>query len=145
MPKLRREYYDLNHLPITCPKCEAPFQAAQPAPASQRASAVIETGAAAELVSLGEGGEDKTIPVMADDDVEIEADDDLVAEEEDRLTQDAERIRREKEEEDDQLTRDEAAERIRREQEEEEDAASRKKEDEDDWDDDELPDRAPPM
>ena len=81
-------FYDLNHVPITCPKCSTVFEAAVVAPrgrpdAARAATREVEAEAPetqeAEFVSLEEAdaeaqGKKKTAgaPIEADDDVEID-------------------------------------------------------------------------
>jgi uncharacterized protein (TIGR02300 family) len=82
-------FFDLNKVPITCPKCGTIFQAAQLSRAAQRASLAndddeeVETPVGAELVSLedADAGDDKIV-VVAEDDVEIEGGDETFLEEE---------------------------------------------------------------
>jgi uncharacterized protein (TIGR02300 family) len=81
-------FYDLNHAPITCPKCGTVFEAVVVAPrgrpdaaraAVREAEAVVPETQEAEFVSLEEAdaeaqGKKKTAgePVEGDDDVEID-------------------------------------------------------------------------
>lgn len=81
------KFFDLNRVPITCPKCGTIFHAAPLSRAARPAAADeedTEAMAAADLVSLedADAGEDKIVEAV-DDDVEIEvADDDTFLEEE---------------------------------------------------------------
>ena len=81
-------FYDLNHAPITCPKCGTVFEATVVAPrgrpdaaraASREVEAVVPETHEAEFVSLEEAdaeaqGKKKPAgePIEADDDVEID-------------------------------------------------------------------------
>ena len=81
-------FYDLNHAPITCPKCGTVFEATVVAPrgrpdaaraTSREVEAVVPETHEAEFVSLEEAdaeaqGKKKAVgePIEADDDVEID-------------------------------------------------------------------------
>ena len=81
-------FYDLNHAPITCPKCGTVFEATVVAPrgrpdaaraTSREVEAVVPETHEAEFVSLEEAdaeaqGKKKPVgePIEADDDVEID-------------------------------------------------------------------------
>jgi uncharacterized protein (TIGR02300 family) len=81
------KFYDLNHAPITCPKCGAAFEAAVVAPRGRPDAArvtrevepVVPETQEAEFVSLEEAdaeaqGKKKpaTAPIEGDDDVEMD-------------------------------------------------------------------------
>lgn len=87
-PNCGAKYYDLNKVPILCPRCGTQFevtsararaQARQAEPVDDEAEA--EVAPVAEFVSLEEADEEATdsgaVKIDIDDDEEIEADDDV--------------------------------------------------------------------
>ncbi len=85
MRELRRQFFDLNRNPITCPKCGTIFQAASPARAQRAAAANDDDEAetdpvAADVVSLEEADDtDAKVAAVAVPDEDIDLGDDDAA------------------------------------------------------------------